>query len=48
MLDIDAASLMESCGTLQDHNLNTSNHLPQSVILQFSYKAKEVYYVYPI
>ena len=38
MLDIGAASLMKSCGTLLDNDLNTSDHLPQSVCLEFSYK----------
>ena len=32
MLDVCAASLLESCGTLED---NTSDHLPQSVQLEF-------------
>ena len=31
MLDVNAASLMVSCGTLEDDDLNTSDHLPQSV-----------------
>ncbi len=28
LLDVEAASLMDGCGTLKDHDLNTSDHLP--------------------
>ena len=38
MLDVNAVSLMVSCGTLENDNLNTSDHLPQSVQLEFSCK----------
>lgn len=34
MLDVCAASMMESCETLQEDVLNTSDHLPQTVILK--------------
>ena len=44
MLDVNAASLMVimSCGTLEDDDLNTSDHLPQSVQLEFSCKPNNV------
>ncbi len=42
LLDVEASSLMDGCGTLQDHDLNTSDHLPQFIALQFSHKSKEV------
>ena len=41
LLNIDAASLTEGCDTLEDNDLNTSDHLPQSVVLQFSSKVRE-------
>ena len=42
MLDVNVASLMVSCGTLEDDDLNTSDHLPQSVQLEFSCKPNNV------
>ena len=42
MLDVGAASLMKSCGTLQEDDLNTSDHLPQSVCFEFSCEASEI------
>ena len=41
MLDVSAASLLESCGTLEDDDLNTSNHLSQSVQLKFPCKPND-------
>ena len=41
MLDVCAASLLESCGTLEDNDLNTSDHLPQSVQLEFPCKPND-------
>ena len=41
MLDVSAASLLESCGTLEDDDLNTSDHLPQSVQLEFLCKPND-------
>ena len=35
MLGVSAASLLESCGTLEDDDLNTSDHLLQLVQLEF-------------
>lgn len=41
MMDVGAASLLDSCGTLDDNDLNTSDHLPQSVQLEFPCKPTE-------
>ena len=41
MVDISAASLLDSCGTLEDDDLNTSDHLPQSVQLEFLCKPND-------
>ena len=41
MMDVGAASLLDSCGTLDDDDLNTSDHLPQSVRLEFPCKPTE-------
>ena len=41
MLDVSAASLLESFGTLEDDDLNTSDHLPQSVQLEFLCKPND-------
>ena len=38
LMDVNAASLLESCGTLDDDDLNTSDHLPQTVQLEFPCK----------
>ena len=41
MVDVSGASLLDSCGTLEDDDLNTSDHLPQSVQLEFPCKPND-------
>ena len=41
MLDVSAASVLESCGTLEDDDLNTSDRLPQLVQLEFLCKPND-------